>query len=50
MKDIISGEAISHYLSTNLSIDIISETLKKLHKYQENKNVSFEGSIIHSDQ
>ncbi len=50
VKDIISGEAISHYLSANLSIDIISETLKKLHKYQENKNVSFEGSIIHSDQ
>lgn len=50
IKDMISGEVLSNHLSTNLWLGIVTKTIDKLSIYQNNANIDFNGSIIHSDQ
>lgn len=50
VKDIISGEILSSYVSGSLSMKIIWKTLSQLESYKKNNKIDFTGSIIHSDQ
>ena len=50
IKDMVSWEILSNYLSTNLWIEIVENTLYSLSEYKENENIDFNWSIIHSDQ
>lgn len=50
IRDMTSGEILSKHVSCNLSMDIITHTLRKLSEYKKAQNIDFKDSIIHSDQ
>lgn len=47
IKDLASKEAVAWNLSSHLQMDIVLDTLKKM---KENRTISFNGALIHSDQ